>query len=123
MRSTVKDLKPKDLIIIEKGDDERDEEIAGAKIMTEWEATHAAAESGNLTELRRFILQRGVHVDAEDRYSMTLLQVASRKGHLDTNHFLRGGMCRECRRAQTRARRLLSSKAKRLACIPLSWVL
>ena len=103
--------------MIEEGEDKRDE-IEGAKIMTEREAAHAAAESGTLTELRRLISERGVHVDAEVRYSMTLLQAASRQGHLDTNHFLRGGMCRQCRRAPTRARRLLSPNAKRLAFIP-----
>ena len=87
-KSTVKELKPKAVELIEEGKNERDEEIEGAKTLTEWEAAHAAAESGNLTELRGLILERGVHVDAEDRYSMTLLQVASRHGHLEIVHFL-----------------------------------
>ena len=87
---TVKELKPEAVELIEEGKDERDEEIKGAKTLSEWEAAHAAAESGNLTELRELILERGVHVDAEDRYSMTLLQVASRHGHLETVHFLIG---------------------------------
>ena len=84
----VEDPKPKEVEIVEQGKDERDDEIPDAKTLTEWEAAHAAAESGNLTELRRLVLERGVHVDAEDEYSMTLLQVASRHGHLDIVHFL-----------------------------------
>ena len=86
--STVEDLKPKDVEMIEEGKDERVEKNPDAKTLTEWEAAHAAAESGNLTELRRLILERGVHVDAEDQYSMTLLQVASRRGHLHIVQFL-----------------------------------
>ena len=87
-KSTVKSLKPKALEVNEEGKDERDEEIEGAKTLSDWEAAHAAAESGNLPELRRLIMERGVHVDAEDRYSMTLLQIASRHGHLNIVHFL-----------------------------------
>ena len=69
-KSAIKDLKPTAVEMIEEGKDETDEDIEGAKTLTDWEAAHAAAESGNLTELRQLILERGVHVDAEDRYSM-----------------------------------------------------
>ena len=86
--STVEDPKPKEVEMLEEGKDERDEEIPDAETLTEWEAAQAAAESGNLAELRRLVLKCGVHVDAEDRYSMTLLQVASRHGHLNIVHFL-----------------------------------
>ena len=85
---TIEDLKPKEVEMVEEDNDERDAEIPDAKTLTEWEAAHAAAESGKLTELRQLVLERGVHVDAEDQYSMTLLQVASRHGHLDIVNFL-----------------------------------
>ena len=56
--------------------------------MLDWEAAHAAAESGDLSKIRFLILDRGLHVDAEDNYAMTLLQVASRHGHLEIVKFL-----------------------------------
>ena len=56
--------------------------------MPDWEAAHTAAESGDLSKLRFLILDRGLHVDAEDEYAMTLLQVASRHGHLEIVKFL-----------------------------------
>ena len=56
--------------------------------MPDWEAAHAAAESGDISTLRFLILERGLHVDAEDNYAMTLLQVASRHGHLEIVRFL-----------------------------------
>ena len=54
----------------------------------DWSAAHAAAESGDLSKLRFLILNRNLHVDAEDNHAMTLLQVASRHGHLAIVKFL-----------------------------------
>ncbi|KAF6222023.1 hypothetical protein HO133_001991 [Letharia lupina] len=73
----------------EEGED-RDEEDEAQKPLTDWEAAHVAAESGDLAKLRLLILKRGVlvHVDAEDQHAMTLLQVASRYGHLELVQFL-----------------------------------
>lgn len=56
--------------------------------MSDWEAAHDAAEKGNISKLRFLILERGLHVDAEDSHAMTLLQVASRHGHMEIVEFL-----------------------------------
>ena len=53
-----------------------------------WKEAHVAAENGDLAKLRIFILERGLHVDAEDEQAMTILQVASRHGHLEVVRFL-----------------------------------
>ena len=58
----------------QKGEDDNNE---AREAMLDWEAVHAAAESGHLSKLRFLILERGLDVDAEDYYAMTLLQVAS----------------------------------------------
>lgn len=73
----------------EEGED-RDEEDEAQKPLTDWEAAHVAAEIGDLAKFRLLILERGVlvHVDAEDQHAMTLLQVASRYGHLELVQFL-----------------------------------
>ena len=67
---------------------EEDDNDEAQEPMSDWEAAHAAAESGDLSKLRFLILDRGLHVDAEDNYAMTLLQVASRHGHLEIVKFL-----------------------------------
>lgn len=64
------------------------EDDKAQNLLTDWESAHAAAESGDLAKLRLLILERGVHVDAEDKHSMTLLQAASRHGHLEIVQFL-----------------------------------
>ena len=69
----------------ENKDEEGDE---ASEPLSDWEAAHAAAESGDLPRLRFFITSKDVHVDAEDDYAMTLLQVASRQGHLEVVNFL-----------------------------------
>lgn len=68
----------------EKEADTKDEQ----ETLSDWEAAHAAAENGNLSKLRFLILDRGLHVDAEDSHAMTLLQVASRHGHMEIVKFL-----------------------------------
>ena len=47
------------------------------------EAAHAGAETGDLARSSFLMLERGLHVDTEDDHAMTLLQIASRHGHLD----------------------------------------
>lgn len=71
----------------EEDQDENDNKEAREPI-PDWEAAHAAAESGDLPKIRFFIHERGLHVDAEDNYAMTLLQVASRHGQLEIVKFL-----------------------------------
>ena len=71
----------------EEAEKERDTKNAQGTI-SDWEAAHDAAEKGNLSKLRCLILERGLHVDAEDSHAMTLLQVASRHGHMEIVQFL-----------------------------------
>ena len=72
---------------IEEGEKEDDRNEAQGT-MSDQEAAHTAAESGDLSKVRFLILEQGVHVDAEDNYALTLLQVASRHGHLEIVKFL-----------------------------------
>ena len=73
---------------VEEEGEKEDEKNEAQKIMSDQEAAHAAAESGDLSKVRFLILERGLHVDAEDYYALTLLQVASRHGHLEIVKFL-----------------------------------
>lgn len=72
----------------EKEEQNEDENDEAQEPIPDWEAAHAAAESGDLSKIRFLILDRGLHVDAEDNHAMTLLQVASRHGHLEIVRFL-----------------------------------
>ena len=73
---------------IEEEGEKEDDKNEAQGTMSDQEAAHAAAESGDLSKVRFFILERGLHVDAEDNYALTLLQVASRHGHLEIVKFL-----------------------------------
>ena len=72
----------------EKEEQQEDDNNEAREPMPDWEAAHAAAESGDLSVIRFLILDRDLHVDAEDKYAMTLLQVASRHGHVEIVKFL-----------------------------------
>ena len=72
----------------EKEEQKEDDNNEAREPMPDWEATHAAAESGDLSKVRFLILDRDLHVDAEDNHAMTLLQVASRHGSLEIVKFL-----------------------------------
>lgn len=65
-----------------------DQDEQASNLISDWEAAHEAAESGDLSRLRMLILEREVHIDAEDKHSMTLLQIASRHGRLPIVEFL-----------------------------------
>lgn len=49
---------------------------------------HAAANQGNLEEVRAWITQRGIAVDSRDSERRTALYRAARKGHLEVVQFL-----------------------------------
>ena len=86
--SDIADSKTTEPMKVEEKEREEDDKNEAQKTMSDWEAAHAAAESGDLSKLRFLIIECGLHVDAEDNHAMTLLQVASRHGHLEIVQFL-----------------------------------
>jgi len=61
---------------------------AAPAVSTEASALHAAAREGNLAEVRRWVEQEEVPIDAGDRYDSTALMMASDRGHVEVVQYL-----------------------------------
>ena len=57
-------------------------------VSAEAAALHEAARDGNLAEVRRWVEQEKVPVDAGDRYDATALMMASDRGHVEVVQYL-----------------------------------